>query len=270
MRPEVIATDLDGTLLRRDGTLGGLTIEVLAACEAAGALLVICTARTVRWMRPLGHELGARALAACDNGAVLWDLAEDRLLDVKALAPAAAREVVEVVDAVLPRGAWAVEWIDGFGYEPGYRPHWEPPAGSVVDSAEALVSEPVVKLMFRNENHTADQMLAPAQAAAGARAEVTHSNSAGDLLEISAVDVSKGAALATLCASRGVPAERVIAFGDMPNDISMLRWAGYAVAVAGSHPDVLAVADEVGPDNDEDGVARVLARMWAVPIGAGR
>jgi hydroxymethylpyrimidine pyrophosphatase-like HAD family hydrolase len=270
MNAEIIATDLDGTLLRRDGTLGRLTLEVLSACEAAGALLVICTARPVRWMRPLGRELGARALAACDNGAVLWDLAEDRLLDVTALAPADARGVVEAVDAVLPGGAWAVEWIDGFGYEPGYRPHWDPPAGSVIDSVAALVSEPVLKLMFRNESHTADEMLPPAQAAAGPRAEVTHSNWTGDLLEISAVGVSKGAALAALCAGRGIPAERVIAFGDMPNDLSMLHWAGYAVAVAGSHPDVLTAADEIAPDNDEDGVARVLARMWSLPIGAGR
>jgi hypothetical protein len=127
-----------------------------------------------------------------------------------------------------------------------------------------------VKLMFRNENHTADEMLAPARAAAGTAAEVTHSNSAGDLLEISAAGVSKASALAALCAQRDIPAERVIAFGDMPNDLSMLRWAGHAVAVGGSHPDVLAAADEVAPGNDDDGVARVLARMWSLPIGAGR
>ncbi len=61
----------------------------------------------------------------------------------------------------------------------------------------------------------------------------------------------------------------MIAFGDMPNDLSMLRWAGHGVAVAGSHPDVLDVADEIAPGNDEDGVARVLARIWSLPIGAG-
>jgi hydroxymethylpyrimidine pyrophosphatase-like HAD family hydrolase len=136
--------------------------------------------------------------------------------------------------------------------------------------AAELVREPVVKLMFRHERHTADAMLARAQVAAGDRAEVTHSNSAGDLLEISAVGVSKATALAALCDRRGVAAERVVAFGDMPNDLSMLRWAGHGVAVAGSHPDVLDVADEVAPSNDEDGVARVLARIWSLPIGAPR
>jgi hydroxymethylpyrimidine pyrophosphatase-like HAD family hydrolase len=268
--PEVIATDLDGTLLRGDGTLGALTREVLAECQAAGALLVICTARPVRWMRPLAAEIGGGPLAACDNGAVLWDLTADRLLGATALSPGDARLVVAAIDRSLPGGAWAVERIDGFGHEPGYRPHWPPPSGSAVAPAIELVSEPVVKLMFRHQRHTADARRARAQAAAGDRAEVTHSNSAGDLLEISAVGVSKATALAALCARRGVAAERVVAFGDMPNDLSMLRWAGHAVAVAGSHPDVLDVADEIAPGNDEDGVARVLARIWALPVRASR
>jgi hypothetical protein len=265
-RPEVIASDLDGTLLRSDGTLGALTREVLIRCQAAGAFLVICTARPVRWMRPLAAEIGIDALAACDNGAVLWDLGPDRLLRATGLAPGEAELIVAAIEEVLPGGAWAVERIDGFGYEPGYRPHWPPPPDSVVAPAVELVSEPVVKLMFRHERHTADAMLARAQAAAGHRAEVTHSNSAGDLLEISAVGVSKATALAAVCAQRGVAAQRVVAFGDMPNDLSMLRWAGHAVAVAGSHLDVLDVADEVAPSNDEDGVARVLARIWSLPI----
>jgi hypothetical protein len=267
--PAIIATDLDGTLLRSDGTLGALTRDVLAACQAAGALVVICTARPVRWMRPLGAQIGGGLLAACANGAVLWDMTEDRLLGATALAGVDADTVVQSIEAALPGGAWAVERPDGFGHEPGYRPHWPPPPGSLVAPARELVSEPAVKLMFRNENHTADEMLGPAREAAGDRAEVTHSNSAGDLLEISAAGVSKATALAALCAQRGIPAERVIAFGDMPNDLSMLRWAGHAVAVAGSHPEVLAEADEVAPNNDQEGVAQVLARIWSLSIEAG-
>ena len=170
----------------------------------------------------------------------------------------------------LPRELFLQAPSDGFGHEPGYRPHWPPPPGSLIAPAVKLVSEPVVKLMFRHEGHTADAMLARAQAAVGDAAEVTHSNSAGDLLEISAVGVSKATALTALCARRGVAAERVIAFGDMPNDLSMLRWAGHAVAVAGSHPEVLEAVDEVTAGNDEEGVARVLARIWSLPIGISR
>ncbi len=56
----------------------------------------------------------------------------------------------------------------------------------------------------------------------------------------------------------------MIAFGDMPNDLPMLRWAGYGVAVANAHPQVLAAADEITAANDEAGVARVLERLYSV------
>ena len=65
-----------------------------------------------------------------------------------------------------------------------------------------------------------------------------------------------------LCERRGISAEDVIAFGDMPNDLPMLLWAGHAVAVANAHPEVLEVADEVTLSNDDDGVAEVLARWF--------
>ena len=115
-------------------------------------------------------------------------------------------------------------------------------------------------------------MLAPARAALGGVVELSHSNSADGLLEISAPGVDKGAGLARLCTSLGISAEEVIAFGDMPNDLTLLEFAGRAVAVANAHPDVLAIADEVTLNHDEDGVAIVLERLLggsAVPRGKG-
>ena len=75
--------------------------------------------------------------------------------------------------------------------------------------------------------------------------------------------MSKAAALAELCAELGIEATEVVAFGDYPNDLPMLEWAGYAVAVANAHPDVLAAADEVTASNADDGVAVVLERLAA-------
>jgi hydroxymethylpyrimidine pyrophosphatase-like HAD family hydrolase len=54
----------------------------------------------------------------------------------------------------------------------------------------------------------------------------------------------------------------VLAFGDMPNDLPMLRWAGHGVAVANAHASVLAEADEVTAGNDDAGVARVIERVF--------
>jgi hydroxymethylpyrimidine pyrophosphatase-like HAD family hydrolase len=80
-------------------------------------------------------------------------------------------------------------------------------------------------------------------------------------MEISASGVSKAVALSRLADELGVPADEVVAFGDMPNDVPMLGWAGHAVAVANAHPDVLAAADEITASNDDDGVAQVIERL---------
>ncbi len=82
------------------------------------------------------------------------------------------------------------------------------------------------------------------------------------LVEISAVGVTKATALARIADELGVAAADVVAFGDMPNDLPMLRWAGTSYAMANGHPDLLAAADHVAPTNDEDGVARVLAGLF--------
>jgi hydroxymethylpyrimidine pyrophosphatase-like HAD family hydrolase len=102
-----------------------------------------------------------------------------------------------------------------------------------------------------------------ARAVAGHLAEFTHSNSTDGLLEISAAGVSKAAALARFCDERGIGREDVVAFGDMPNDLPMLEWAGHGVAVANAHPEVLAAADEVTATNDDGGVAIVLERLFS-------
>jgi len=80
-------------------------------------------------------------------------------------------------------------------------------------------------------------------------------------VELSAVGVNKAAALAELCHELGFDAAEVIAFGDFPNDLPMLAWAGRSVAVANAHPDVIDEADEVTASNDEDGVAMVLETL---------
>lgn len=261
MFPRAIASDLDGTLLRSDGTLDERSRAALAAIQRAGVLLVLCSARPPRWMRPLAEATGHGGVAVCANGAVIWDLHADALLETRALAPPVAADVVRRLKPALPDASWAVETADTFGHEPGYRPHWPVPDGTVVDAIEALLTAPVTKLLLRHDYLPADALVEVAVERLGDLAQPTHSNSEGSLLEISAAGVSKASALARLCAERGIDRAEVIAFGDMPNDVPMLEWAGHAVAVANAHPDVLAAADEVTLANDEAGVAQVLERL---------
>ena len=82
------------------------------------------------------------------------------------------------------------------------------------------------------------------------------------LIEISAPGTTKGAGLARLAAELGIPPAEVIAVGDMPNDLSMLRWAGHGVAMANAHPTVLEAADEITGGNSEDGLAAILEKWF--------
>ena len=81
------------------------------------------------------------------------------------------------------------------------------------------------------------------------------------LVEISARGVTKATGLAALAGRLGIPAGDVLAFGDMPNDVTMLHWAGTAVVVANAHPAAREAADAVTLSNVDDGVAEYLERL---------
>jgi hypothetical protein len=258
--PRLVATDLDGTLLRTDETASRRTAAAIERTLEAGIPFVICTARPARWIRPLTPIVGGRGTAICANGGVIFDIGSETVTDQYPIPCAVALEVVARLRAVLPRAAWAVERADAFAHEPAYRSRWPVPDDTVVDAIEVLLATAPVKLMLRSPAPTADALLATARAAVGELVEVTHSSTADTLLEMSAAGVSKGSSLAALCESLGIASTEVLAFGDMPNDLPMLRWAGRSVAVANAHPEVLAAVGEITASCDEDGVARVLER----------
>jgi hydroxymethylpyrimidine pyrophosphatase-like HAD family hydrolase len=103
-------------------------------------------------------------------------------------------------------------------------------------------------------------MLAAAQQALTVPAEISHSGGRG-LVEIAPPGATKASTLAWYCAARGIDPGAVVAFGDMPNDLPMLAWAGSSYAVANAHPDVLRGASGSTASNDEDGVAAVLEKL---------
>jgi Cof subfamily protein (haloacid dehalogenase superfamily) len=260
--PRVVASDLDGTVVRSDGTFSDRTRTAIAAVEAAGASFVMVTGRPVRWMHAVAEQTGHRGLAVCANGALLYDLHSEEVVRSWLLSSAAAHDVVAALRDALPGIAFAVERLHlGFAHEPAYRPRWDSTDPVTQGPVEHLLSDDVVKLLARHEELGSDELLAAARAAVPGGAELTHSSSDG-LLEISATGVSKASGLATVCADLSVDAADVVAFGDMPNDLPMLAWAGRGVAVANAHPEVLAAADEVTGSNDEDGVADYLSRWF--------
>jgi hypothetical protein len=257
----LVATDLDGTLLRTDETASLRTTAAIERTLEAGIPFVICTARPARWIGPLAPIVSGRGTAICANGGVIWDIASETVLRQFPIPCEAALEVVARLRPLLPQAAWAVERPTAFAHEPAYRSRWPVPDDTVVDAIEVLLGSAPVKLMLRSPAATADRLVSIAREAVGDLVEVTHSSTADTLLEMSAAGVSKGSSLAALCESLGIAPGDVLAFGDMPNDLPMLRWAGRSVAVANAHPEVLAAAGEVTASCDEDGVARVLERL---------
>ena len=266
--PRLVATDLDGTLVRTDGTISDRTRAALRTVEEAGSVLVLVTGRPPRWMHPVVEATGHRGLAVCANGALVYDLHTERVVRSYALDAGAAAQVVASLRRDLPGITFAVEKgpVDGvpsgFGREAAYRARWDNGEVEVAPVSE-LVAGGVVKLLARHADLSSDDLLAAARSSLRGLAEATHSSADG-LLEISASGISKASGLASLADEHGVEAADVVAFGDMPNDLPMLAWAGHGVAVENAHAEVLAAADEVTRSNDDDGVAVVLERLFGV------
>ena len=261
--PRIVATDLDGTIVRSDGSISPRTRRALEAAEAAGAMVVVVTGRPPRWLRGIAEATGHHGLAICANGAIVWDLHTESVVTSYPITTTTVQDIVATLRAEIPELAFAVESVNaGFGHEPSYRPRWATDDQTLVAELEALLSHPVAKLLARHEGLTADELLARARHVVGEElAVLTHSSRDG-LLEISAAGVTKASTLMAVCTARGLGAEDAVAFGDMPNDLPMLAWAGHSVAVGNAHPEVLAAVDEITARNDEDGVAQVLERWF--------
>ncbi|MGP3969847.1 Cof-type HAD-IIB family hydrolase [Streptomyces sp. 6N223] len=267
--PRLIATDLDGTLLHDDKTVSDRTVAALAAAEEAGIEVIFVTGRPARWMDVVSEHVHGHGLAICGNGAAVVDLHRgNELVEVRALDRAAGLAIVRSLRLAAPGVSFAVERTDAFRFEPRYpRLHDQRGQPSEVAEAEKLLgaeagTTPVLKLLAHHTTLDPDGFLALAREVAGGHGEFTRSSPSA-LLEISGRGVSKASTLARRCARRGIRREEVVAFGDMPNDLEMLGWAGTAYAMANAHPDVLAATPRHAASNDEDGVALVIEELLA-------
>ena len=259
--PRLVATDLDGTIVRADGNISDRTVAALENVQRLGVPVVFVTGRPPRWMGQVGERTGLRGLAVCSNGALLYDLRAEEVVDSFPLAAEIGLEVARRLREALPDIGFAVETLDGFAHEESYHPHWADASARVAAIDEIYTAGRVVKLLARHQALDADALLARARDVVGDVVELTHSSISG-LLEISVAGVSKATALALVCERLAVAAADVVAFGDMPNDLPMLAWAGEPYAVEGAHPDVLAAVERRAPSVEEDGVAHVLERLF--------
>lgn len=263
----LVASDIDGTILGHDGKISDRTIRAFHACRDAGVELVFVTGRPPRWLHPLEDQLGHAGTVICSNGAVVWDLEEGRLVSARALTLEAVFETRRIIKQLRPSALFAAETLTGFHLEPGF----------IENDASELLSEftpaplastltaddAVVKFLAIVREGTADEFLAEVSPAVAHLASATHSAPTVAMLELALPGVNKAVTLAEYAASLGIDAADVVAFGDMPNDIEMLRWAGDGYAMASGHPEAIRAAGQQAPHFDDDGVAQILEAKLA-------
>ncbi|WP_039821465.1 Cof-type HAD-IIB family hydrolase [Nocardia testacea] len=268
-RPKLVASDVDGTLIDPYERVSARTRAAVGALVADGVPFVLATGRPPRWIAPVVAGLGFAPLCVCGNGAVLYDAGTDKVLGASVLDVDTLAWVADLAEKVLPGCGLAAERIGASAHDaatpqfvssPQYEHAWLNPDDTAV-ARDEVIDTPAIKMLIRLPGARSGDMATTLAAHIGDRADITYSTEHG-LIEISAPGVSKASGLRILGERLGVAAADMVAFGDMPNDIPMLRMVGLGVAMGHAHPDALAAADEITGTNSEDGVAQVLERWW--------
>ncbi|MGW0004265.1 Cof-type HAD-IIB family hydrolase [Nocardia grenadensis] len=268
-RPELVASDVDGTLIDPYERVSARTRAAVAALIADGVPFVLATGRPPRWIAPVVAGLGFAPLCVCGNGAVLYDAETDKVLGASVLDVETLGWIADIAEKVLPGCGLAAERIGASAHDaatpqfvssPQYEHAWLNPDDTAV-ARDEVIDSPAIKMLIRLPGARSGDMAVTLAAHIGDRADITYSTEHG-LIEISALGVTKASGLRTLGERLGVDPADMVAFGDMPNDIPMLRMVGRGVAMGHAHPEALAAADEITGSNSEDGVAQVLERWW--------
>ncbi|MFE2064144.1 HAD family hydrolase [Streptomyces sp. NPDC059467] len=257
----LIATDLDGTLLRSDESISGRTRDALAAATAAGAAHIVVTGRAAPWTRHILDDLGYDGLAVCAQGAQVYDAGSHRLLTSVTLDRKLAGIALAKIEAEIGPLHLAAS-RDGLDGEvlvgPGYAVSGSLPATPFADVAD-LWAAPLNKIYIQHPELSDDELAQVARQTAGGF--VTVAMAGKGIVELLPLGLSKATGLSLAARRLGLKAADTIAFGDMPNDIPMFAWAARGVAMANAHAELRAVADEVTSSNEEDGIAVVVERL---------
>ncbi|MGH3043979.1 MAG: Cof-type HAD-IIB family hydrolase [Gaiellaceae bacterium] len=259
---DVLACDLDRTLLWTDGELRPRTRAAIHAARDAGIHVVIATGRMFRSVKPYLEAAGIDDPVICYQGAVVADPTTGRFLRHEPIAVELGRETIAAlreeefhvncyvndelyVDLVTPEAA-------------RYASFQHLPIHEVGD-LEAWLSEPPTKLVAIGDPDELDGLEARMKQRFAGRLYI--SKSLPFFLEFASTEVTKGSGLTFLAERCGFSRERTVAFGDGENDVELLEWPAFGVAVANAHPRVLEIADWVCPSAEEEGVAQVIEAL---------
>lgn len=256
----LVAVDLDGTLLRADNSISVASAEAIGEAMRRGVKVVIASGRAPRHVRQIASALGIQTWQVVHNGALVVDPTRNAFVFHLPMPPELAQAVVRLGRQFDPRVAIGVELVDRCVSE---RPNADlsigvggpPPGAGAVDEATKF---PVTKIMMAGP----PELLGGIQLALMERlpGQVSFAFSHMRLLQVSHGQADKATALARVAAHYHVPRQGVLAIGDAPNDLGMLRWAGLSIAVDSEWSDVRRAAHFIAPANDQDPVAWALRK----------
>ena len=253
----LIAVDLDGTLFDTDHQISSCTLNIMHRVKEKGHSMVILTGRSSHSSMPKLRSIPEGIRLICSNGAYEYDREQQSIVWSHCLSAAMAINIKHRILDVLPTASFGWESSLGLSYEAKFisaagGAHTLEQGGK----KDTLGQCDVLKLFVRAPGKTSGELNAMLSKLLYGDAEV--SSSGVPFVEITAVGINKGNALARVASDLGFKADRTIAFGDNLNDISMLRWAGESVAMGNAIHEVKALASCHTLSNSEDGVARFL------------
>ena len=267
-RIRLIASDLDRTLLTSAMTITRRARAAIQAAIDAGIVVVVATGRQVGSVPPEVYETRIDDILA-SNGAYGYRRSTDETLFACPLDAGTQAVVAAYLSERAPGLAFSAARNSGrtFACEQGYLDLMDDEDRSYerrereVATLAQVIAEPTLKLVARHPTITPDELLAMVEASQLAGFHAT--TSGAPFVELGAPGVTKATGLAQLAALHGIDQRDVLALGDAKNDVEMLAWAGWGVAMRDADPEALAVADAVTGTSDEDGFAQVIEELLA-------
>lgn len=264
-RPKLIVSDLDGTFLSPDGTVSPRNAAAVAAAGEAGIPVIFATGRPIRLLEPIEALRRSHTTVIASNGAMTYDAGNRTVLAASTIPNAAAERAFSRLRAKIDGVAFAVDTGFRAGYEPAYLSYHgsffnvrDDPERYVGEVDELIADGDFVKLLVLHGDRDVDELTADVRAVVGSALTATHSSPDRALVEVAAAGVSKAATLARVCAELGVGADEVAAFGDMPNDLEMLRWVGMPHVMEHAHRDLLQIGARVVGSNADSAVGATI------------
>jgi hypothetical protein len=259
----MLALDLDGTLLRSDKQLAKYDAVAIKEAMRRGVKVVLATARPPRSAKPIHQKLGLDTPLINYNGAMIYDVANDKELSHEPLHPKTARQIIKLARSIEPSVVVSIEAQDKW-----YTDHDDPQFKTATarkfkpDYVGTLIvplSRPITKLMLLFHAEQLQPVRDAIIAEFGDQAAFPESDET--IIQIVHPEVDKAEALKQVALLYGVEASRVCAIGDAPNDAGMLRWAGLGLAVGNAFGAALEAANVVlDKTNDERAVGLAIER----------